>query len=65
MPSRTQLETAAAGVIRILKGIGEYSNARIAIIGGLALWRYIPTGRTTEVNQRHTFSECTRSLPTS
>ncbi|KAL9123826.1 MAG: hypothetical protein Q9217_006783 [Psora testacea] len=48
MPTRTQLETAAADVIRILRGISEYSNARIAIIGGLALWRYIPTGRTTE-----------------
>ncbi|KAL9098448.1 MAG: hypothetical protein Q9163_005892 [Psora crenata] len=48
MPSRTRLETAAADVIRILKGISECSNARIAIIGGLAVWRYIPTGRTTE-----------------
>ncbi|MCJ1401157.1 hypothetical protein MMC11_004369 [Xylographa trunciseda] len=48
MPTQTQLETAAADVIRILKGISEYSNARIAIIGGLALWKYIPAGRTTE-----------------
>lgn len=49
MVSLDELETAAADVIRILKGISEYSNARVAIIGGLALWRYIPTGRTTEV----------------
>jgi hypothetical protein len=45
MPSRPQLETVAADVIRILKGMPEYSDARIAIIGGLALWKYIPTGR--------------------
>lgn len=49
MPPRTQLETAAADVITLLKGIREYSNARIAVIGGLALWKYIPGGRTTEV----------------
>ena len=49
MPTRSQLETAAADVIGILKGISEYSDARIAIIGGLALWKYIPRGRTTEV----------------
>ena len=56
MPTRTQLETAAADVIRILKGISEYSDAKIAIIGGLALWKYIPTGRTTEVFDSHILS---------
>jgi hypothetical protein len=49
MPTRTELERAAANVIGILKSISEYSEARIAIIGGLALWKYIPNGRTTQV----------------
>ncbi|KAF2459309.1 hypothetical protein BDY21DRAFT_337915 [Lineolata rhizophorae] len=48
MPSLNELETAAADVLNILKGIPEFSNARVAVIGGLALWKYIPTGRTTE-----------------
>ena len=48
-PTRLQLERAAADVISILKGISEYSNAKIAVIGGLALWKYLPSGRTTEV----------------
>ena len=59
MPIRAQLEAAAADVIRILKGISEYSNARIAIIGGLALWKYIPVGRTTDVSNPHIRSGCT------
>ncbi|KIX02795.1 uncharacterized protein Z518_08737 [Rhinocladiella mackenziei CBS 650.93] len=48
MPTRMQLETAAADVIGILKDVSEYSDARVAVIGGLALWKYIPNGRTTE-----------------
>ena len=58
MPTRTQLEAAASDVIHILKGINEYSNARIAVIGGLALWKYIPTGRTTEVFNFHILDDC-------
>ena len=49
MPSFDSLETAAADVLRILKGIDEYKNVSIAVIGGLALWKYIPSGRFTEV----------------
>ncbi len=45
-----------------LKGISEYSNARIAVIGGLALWKYIPTGRTTEVFDSHILSGRTSNL---
>jgi len=56
MPTQTQLETAAADIIGILRGISEYSNARIAIIGGLALRNYIPTGRTTDVFETHLVS---------
>ncbi|EQB51598.1 hypothetical protein CGLO_08849 [Colletotrichum gloeosporioides Cg-14] len=48
MPTRIQLEAAASEVISVLKGIREFSNARIAVIGGLALWKYLPNGRTTE-----------------
>lgn len=50
MPTRIQLEAAASEVISVLKGIREFSNARIAVIGGLALWKYLPNGRTTEVS---------------
>ena len=49
MPSFTELEAAAGAVIRILKTIPEFSSSRIAIIGGLGLWRYIRNYRTTEV----------------
>jgi hypothetical protein len=43
------LEKAAAEVISILKGMKDFSNSKIAVIGGLALWKYVPNGRTTEV----------------
>lgn len=48
MPSLQELERAAIDVLRILKGINEFKDASIAVIGGLALWKYIPSGRTTE-----------------
>ncbi|KAF2241341.1 hypothetical protein BU26DRAFT_440823 [Trematosphaeria pertusa] len=48
MPSLNELESAAAQVIAILKSISEFSDASVAVIGGLALWKYIPNGRTTE-----------------
>lgn len=50
MPSLKDLEAAAADVIAILKDIPGLSEARVAVIGGLALWKYMPRGRTTEVN---------------
>jgi len=49
MPSLAELNSAASEVIIILKGIPEYANARVAVIGGLALWNYLQNGRTTEV----------------
>jgi hypothetical protein len=49
MTSISTLERAAADVISILKGIDEFSNARIAVIGGMALRKYLPNGRTTDV----------------
>ncbi|XMA13751.1 hypothetical protein WAI453_006542 [Rhynchosporium graminicola] len=48
MPTLAELNSAASEVITILKGISEYSNARVAVIGGLALWNYLQNGRTTE-----------------
>ncbi len=57
-PSRNQLEAAAADVITILKSIREYSDAKVAVIGGLALWKYLPAGRTTQVTlsfQKYSF----------
>lgn len=51
MPSYTQseLEAAASFVIQALKGMPEFASCEVAIIGGLALWKYVPKGRTTEV----------------
>jgi hypothetical protein len=49
MPTLAELNRAAAEVITILKGITDYSDARVAVIGGLALWNYVQNGRTTDV----------------
>lgn len=49
LPSLAELNRAASDVITILKGIPDYSNAKVAVIGGLALWNYVRDGRTTEV----------------
>ncbi|KAL9079254.1 MAG: hypothetical protein Q9157_001872 [Trypethelium eluteriae] len=49
MQAQKRLEIAAVNVIRILKDISEFREARIAVIGGLALWKYNPAGRTTNV----------------
>jgi hypothetical protein len=49
MPTLAELNRAASEVIIILKGIPDYSNAKVAVIGGLALWNYVQNGRTTEV----------------
>lgn len=49
-PSFAELEDAAGAVIRILKTIPEFAAAKIAVIGGLSLWKYIRRYRTTEVS---------------
>lgn len=46
---RHELEGVAVDVINILKGIDKFKEASIAIIGGLAVWKYMPYGRQTEV----------------
>ncbi|KAG6089242.1 hypothetical protein E4U30_000151 [Claviceps sp. LM220 group G6] len=45
---RDVLHQTAADVIAILKTIPEFRDSKIAVIGGLALWKYISKGRTTE-----------------
>lgn len=46
---RDVLHQTAADVIAILKTIPEFRDSKIAVIGGLALWKYLSDGRTTEV----------------
>ncbi|RYP85615.1 hypothetical protein DL769_000956 [Monosporascus sp. CRB-8-3] len=43
-----ELECAASDVIRIIKRMPDLGNVKLAIIGGLALWHYLPRGRTTD-----------------
>ncbi|CEL01170.1 hypothetical protein ASPCAL00759 [Aspergillus calidoustus] len=47
-PSFAELEAAASSVIGILQTMPEFSNAKIAVIGGLGLWKYLRGYRTTE-----------------
>ncbi|GAB1193477.1 hypothetical protein APSETT444_002695 [Aspergillus pseudonomiae] len=47
-PSFAELEAAASSVIGILKTMSEFSNVKIAVIGGLGLWKYLRGYRTTE-----------------
>ena len=50
-PTFGELEHAAAEVIRHLKQVpGSRGDTRLAIIGGLALWHYLPDGRMTDVS---------------
>lgn len=54
-PSFAELEAAAGAVIGILKTMPEFSNSRIAVIGGLGLWNYLRRYRTTEVRFHESF----------
>ena len=45
------LERAASDVIRLIKQVPEArGDTKLALIGGLALWHYLPEGRTTGVS---------------
>ncbi|KAF2968901.1 hypothetical protein GQX73_g4678 [Xylaria multiplex] len=46
--SLSDLQSAATDVIRILKGLPQFAEQKIAVIGGMALWMYLPRGRSTE-----------------
>ncbi|RYP93022.1 hypothetical protein DL770_000896 [Monosporascus sp. CRB-9-2] len=43
-----ELECAASDVIRTVRRMPDLGNVKLAIIGGLALWHYLPRGRTTD-----------------
>ena len=49
-PIFQELEESARATMAYLNAIPEYANARIAIIGGIALWRLFPKGRPTQVS---------------
>ncbi|RJE26184.1 hypothetical protein PHISCL_01432 [Aspergillus sclerotialis] len=46
-----QLRNGASEVIRKLKRIPEFKSAKITIIGGLAVWNYLPNHRDTQVKK--------------
>lgn len=48
MSTLAQLDQAAKDVVGEMKKIKEYADAKVAVIGGLALWNYIKSGRTTK-----------------
>ncbi|KAM5464235.1 hypothetical protein MauCBS54593_007054 [Microsporum audouinii] len=47
-PTFAELEDTARTAISYLKQNQEFSNAKIALIGGVALWKHLPGGRSTE-----------------
>lgn len=47
------LEDAARSVINILQTFPEFADAKIGIIGGMALWNHLQTYRTTDVSSIH------------
>ncbi|WEW61748.1 hypothetical protein PRK78_007242 [Emydomyces testavorans] len=47
-PTFVELEDSARAAINSLKLCPEFLSSKIAIIGGAALWKHIPNGRTTE-----------------
>ncbi|KAM3427382.1 hypothetical protein NHJ13734_009005 [Beauveria thailandica] len=47
-PAFHELEAAAQAVIAALKTMPEFSGAKILVIGGLGLWKYLRQYRTTE-----------------
>ena len=44
-----EMEEAAIGVLRILKTVPEFGAAKVAVIGGMALWKHMPRYRNTNV----------------
>lgn len=42
MASKAEFERVAHEVIRMLRRLPEYSDVRIAVIGGLAVWDHLP-----------------------
>jgi len=50
MTEFSALERAAPDVISILQGMDDFFNARIAVIGGMVLEKYLVDSRATEVS---------------
>lgn len=48
LPTLKELEDTVRAAIDALKQYPEFGSAKLAIIGGTALWKYIPSGRTTK-----------------
>ena len=45
------LEGVATNVIQIMKGVPDFSEDQIAVIGGMAIMKYLPGYRTTKVSR--------------
>ena len=56
------LESSAYEVLAILKAFPEYSETKIAIIGGTAVWKYFRNYRTTDVCNLTLCAEICRAL---
>ncbi|KAL4928985.1 uncharacterized protein BDV17DRAFT_290990 [Aspergillus undulatus] len=48
LPSFNELEAAAHCVINVLKMMPEFADAKIVVIGGLGIWKYLGKYRTTK-----------------
>ena len=58
------LELIAVEVLRLIKKVPEaQGEAKIAVIGGLALWHYLPHGRPTDVSFSFALLSCTPPPP--
>ena len=49
MSTFNDLEHTAMAVLEILKTVPELAHTKVAIIGGLALWKYLRGYRATQV----------------
>ena len=47
--TQSELNAAASYLIQTLKGMEEFASCEVAVIGGLAVWKNVPGGRTPEV----------------
>jgi hypothetical protein len=46
----SEFKAAAKTVLQCLKGLPQQADVKIALIGGLALWNYLPQYRSTTVS---------------
>lgn len=55
MNTLADLNEAAKVVLQCLKGLPDQADVKIALIGGLALWNYLPQYRSTTVSPNRPF----------